>query len=286
MSQQASPFQTTIISVCYNSTAVLPAMLQSLVPGTPVVLVDNGSDDIDALRALAQIHSAQLIESPENIGFGAGNNLGAAAATTPYLMLLNPDATLGPDCLDILQAAARAHPEASAFGPRLQDSNGREIYRRYTRLDPSFRLHGPPPDAPSTMPMLKGAAIFVAKQTFDAVGGFDANIFLYHEDDDLSVRLRSHGPLLRIPQATVIHAEGNSTARTPQTAAFKAFHMARSKVYTFAKHGRRYAWLRTVGEALAGLVSPLMANPRKRAKAMGFLKGALSARKDGGRGIG
>ncbi|MEP4249921.1 glycosyltransferase family 2 protein [Tateyamaria sp.] len=43
----------TIVTVCHNSLAVLPAMLASIPKGTPVVLVDNASSDTAALQKLA-----------------------------------------------------------------------------------------------------------------------------------------------------------------------------------------------------------------------------------------
>ncbi|MGB3244321.1 MAG: glycosyltransferase family 2 protein [Sulfitobacter sp.] len=278
--------KTTIITVCYNSTDVLPTMLDCLPNGALVVLVDNASSDIAALRILAQKYGAQLIENTVNVGFGAGNNQGAKLAQTPYLMFLNPDAQLAPDCLSVLEAAATTYPNASAFNPRLLDRHGGEIFRRKTRLDRSFELTGPAPAEDAEIPTLLGAAIFTPRAIFDELGGFDPDIFLYHEDDDLSLRARQLGPLMRIPGALVTHSEGRSTARTPQVAAFKAYHMARSKVYTYTKHGHRMAWLRTVCEGVLSLLSPLMFSARKRAKALGFLKGAISARRDGGRGFG
>ena len=39
--------------------------------------------------------------------------------------------------------------------------------------------------------MLSGLALLVRKRDFDAVGGFDPEIFLYCEDDDLSPRLEA-----------------------------------------------------------------------------------------------
>lgn len=129
------------------------------------------------------------------------------------------------------------------------------------------------------MPLLNGAAMFIPRARFEAVGGFDPEIFLYHEDDDLSVRLaQSCGPILHVHDAIVTHAEGNSSPRTPKTAAFKAYHMAQSAVYAMRKHARPYAKTRVLGHALLQLISPLnLLSDRKRAKNIAFFKGALKA---------
>lgn len=131
------------------------------------------------------------------------------------------------------------------------------------------------------MPLLNGAAMFVPRVHFDGIGGFDEAIFLYHEDDDLSLRLVQHyGPIRHVHGATVTHAEGNSTPRTPATAAFKAYHMAQSAIYTMRKHDRPMASLRVIAHAVLQLVSPLtLLSARKRAKSVSFLRGALAAGK-------
>jgi GT2 family glycosyltransferase len=128
------------------------------------------------------------------------------------------------------------------------------------------------------VPLLNGAAIFVRRDYFHDVGGFDEAIFLYHEDDDLSLRLRAaHGPLRHVHAASVTHAEGHSTVRSPATAAFKAYHMAQSAVYAMQKHGQQNAQLRIRLFALAQMLSPFtVLSRRKRAKNLGFLKGAFS----------
>ncbi|MBD3665706.1 glycosyltransferase family 2 protein [Sulfitobacter sp. TSTF-M16] len=275
-----------MVTVCYNSTAVLPQMLDSVPPSVPVVLVDNGSADVDDLKKLAQRAGAALVSLPENLGFGTGCNRGAAVARTPFILFLNPDTVLSQGCIDALETAADTYPDASAFNPRLLDRKGKVILRRRTRLNPEFVLQGPVPDTPAEIPTLLGAAIFLRRDIYDRIDGFDENIFLYHEDDDLSLRLRGLGPLMTIPQAVVTHSEGRSTARTGAVAAFKAYHLARSKVYAYTKHGRPRPFLRTLLEGVSGLFSPLMLIPRKRAKAVGFLKGAWSARNDKGRGRG
>jgi GT2 family glycosyltransferase len=137
---------------------------------------------------------------------------------------------------------------------------------------------GAPPERDCTVPLLNGAAIFVRRAHFEAVGGFDERIFLYHEDDDLSIRLAEEcGPLMHVQAATVRHAEGRSTVRTAETARFKAFHMGQSAVYAMEKHGRPAPKAKVVLDAVMQLLSPLaLLSRRKRAKALGFLRGSLT----------
>ena len=112
--------------------------------------------------------------------------------------------------------------------------------------------------------MLTGAALFVRRSDFEAVGGFDPAIFLYHEDDDLSRRLRAErGPIMFIRGAEVRHLSGHSTSRNPQTAAFKAWHMGRSRVYASRKHGRLLPFTSATVSALIQLLSPVTWSSRR-----------------------
>jgi GT2 family glycosyltransferase len=127
------------------------------------------------------------------------------------------------------------------------------------------------------VPVLSGAAFVVSKQNFEKVGGFDPNIFLYHEDDDLSLRLAQLGPLMFVRNSLTVHAAGHSSGRSPQIAHLKAFHMARSRIYTGIKHKRPFPKTSTFVQALALLLSPtVLFSARRRAKAVGFFKGATS----------
>ncbi len=267
-----------IVTVAYNSTGVMGEMLASLPQGARVVIVDNASSDSEALAVLAARYGASILTNPENRGFGAACNAGAAYADSTYLFFLNPDAQLTDGCLDHLLTALQNHPEAAAASPRVLDGRGRPAFRRRSRLLPkSAHWSGPPPQADAEMPLLNGAAMFIPRAHFEAVSGFDEAIFLYHEDDDLSLRLaRRFGPLRHVHSAVVRHAEGSSTARTPATASFKAWHMAQSAVYAMRKHDRPLARARVILGAAVQLLSPLtLLSARKRAKNIAFLKGAL-----------
>jgi len=275
--------RVTLVTVSYNSALVLPKMLASLPPELARIVVDNGCSD--ATPAVAATHGARLVTLGRNQGFGRGCNAGAAVAETEFLFFVNPDAVLLPGCTAALVAAADAHPHAAAFNPRIVKPSGRvEFKHRSPLLWRGAWIGRKAPQAITPVPVLAGGALFVRRRCFEQVGGFDPAIFLFHEDDDLSIRLkRDCGPLLFVPGAGVRHRGGHSSGRSPAVAHFKGFHMARSRIYTLGKFGRSWPWLRTLGDAAFQLALPHnFLSARRRAKHWGQVRGALSAYRDGG----
>ncbi|MEM6303258.1 MAG: glycosyltransferase family 2 protein [Pseudomonadota bacterium] len=272
------PADITIITVCHNSMAVLPTMLDSVPQGVPVIWVDNASTETDSLQALARERGVRLILNAENTGFGRACNFGAAQAQTQYLLFLNPDAALQEGALEELIAAAERHPQASGFNPRILNSKGQQSFRRGSKIRPAERLKGPVPASDMEVPVLSGSAIFCRRADFEAIGGFDPAIFMYHEDDDLSLRLRARGPLIYCHAAKVVHLSGHGSPRSPQVAAFKAYHSARSRAYTLEKYGHPRPRLNTLFAGLGRALGPdTLLSKRRRAKNLGYLKGAWAA---------
>jgi len=268
----------TIITVAFNSTPVLMRMLRSVPAGTPVIIIDNSPQNDPVLRDLALQHGAQLVRNPRNLGFGVACNQGAALARTEFLLFLNPDAILDPGALDALVAAAGRYPQAAAMNPRISNADGSASFKRRSTLLPRSRwLPRGQPTADTEVPVLSRAAIFVRKAQFDAIGGFDARIFLYHEDDDLSLRLAALGPLMFIHDAHVIHQSGHSSGRSPAVAAFKGWHMGQSAVYAARKHKLPFGRTKALARGVLPLLSPAMLSRRKRAKHLGLLRGTINA---------
>ena len=138
------------------------------------------------------------------------------------------------------------------------------------------------PKVLSEIPVMGGAAIFLKKTIFSKVGGFDENIFLYHEDDDLSLRLKNTvGPLMYCPQANVIHEGGNSSLRNPKTAMLKGFHMGKSRVYAMKKYKINNYKVKCLLFAIIQLMSiEMLFSKRKRAKYLAFFKGVKEELKE------
>jgi GT2 family glycosyltransferase len=261
-----------IVIVSYNSSVVLPGCLDTVPAGTVVIVVDNASEDGSA--DLAAARGARVIRNTANRGFTVACNQGAAAAAPADVLFLNPDARLEPGAMERLAAALAAFPEAGAAGPMLVDETGE------TRLRDGSALHdrpsGPPlplPEGICCWPLLTGAALMVRRQAFEAVGGLDEAIFLYHDDDDLSLRLRQAGwSLLVEPAARVFHEPARSSPPSFASIRAREAHALRSLVHVTAKHGRpldlarlrRKTWRRLA-------LAVLLADRRRMAKALGIL---------------
>lgn len=277
--------RTSVITVCFNSSAVLDRLLSSIPATASIILVDNGSKDLNAIQVLARNHNAQLVSNQSNTGFGSACNRGARLSDTEFLFFVNPDSILNATTIAQLEAAADNHPDASCFNPRIVNRHGHTTFkRRSCLLKPAQIMRRGAPAQDSEVPILSGAALFVRKTAFDQVGGFDPHIFLYHEDDDISLRLRQEaGPAWFISEAQVMHLSGHSSGRSSAVAALKAWHMGRSLVYTTTKHQIRRAYLRAFWSALKQLLSPItLISKRKFYKNRAFLQGVLSARHDQG----
>ena len=186
------------------------------------------------MQRLADEHDAKLQFNIDNIGFGPACNQGAAKAETEFLLFLNPDAELQPHALDALIEAVNHYPNASGFNPKILDGKGRESFRRGSKIRPKERIKGPIPTSDTELSVLTRSAIFCRRTLFEKIDGFDSAIFMYHEDDDLSLRLRDHGPLMYCHGAQIMHLSGHGSPRKPEVAAFKAYHSTRSRVYILA----------------------------------------------------
>ncbi len=263
----------TVITVAYHSFAVLPQMADSLPTDVPLILVDNGADD--GLRGWAAARGTRLIVADRNLGFGVACNLAAAGVQTDLLLFLNPDARLEPDCLAALVAAAGRWPGAAAFGPLLVSPRGRPGFKRRTALAPLDRFAPPGlPDSDAPVPVLSGAAMLVRRRAFEAVGGFDPDLFLYFEDDDLSLRLRRTGAdLVLVPAARASHLSGGSTAATPALRRLRGHHFMRSYLVAARKHRLPLPWLTGLAGTLSATLHRRMLT---RAGHRGFTTGRYS----------
>jgi GT2 family glycosyltransferase len=191
----------------------MPALAAQLRDGDELIVVDNASSDgtLAAVREAAP--GAVAIEVGANLGFGAGCNRGASAASGELLCFLNPDAVPAPGFRDALERPLAAGRGLGAWQGLVTAESGRVVNTRggvvhFTGIAWAGGAGAPVGTAitASEPAFVSGACMAIPRATFERLGGFAEDFFLYHEDVDLSLRLRLAGERLGIePEARVDH---------------------------------------------------------------------------------
>jgi len=191
----------------------LTAVAAQTAPPRELIVVDNASTDGTAELVAARFPSARLIVSPTNTGYGGGNNLGAAQARGDILVFLNPDAIPDPDWLEQLVTAMGRYGRRFATSKitlardreRL-NSGGNLIHFLGLSFCRGLEADRSRYNRSELVSGASGAAFAIARDLFEHLGGFDASLFLYHDDVDLSLRALLAGePCLYVPEAVVAH---------------------------------------------------------------------------------
>ena len=117
MSRVLSTVSTLV--VCWNNREFLGRCLESVPAGSDLVVVDNASSDGSADLVAEQFPSARLIRNATNVGFAAAVNQAAKLATSPYLLLLNPDAEATPRSIERLATTLDERVTCGAAAGRL-----------------------------------------------------------------------------------------------------------------------------------------------------------------------
>ena len=175
--------ELSVVMVCRGAWPLTERALAALSEHTErnfeLILVDNASDDETPAR-LAQLTDAQVIVNDANLGFGPGNNQGAALARARYLLMLNTDAFVHHGWLEPLLETLDQNG-VGAVVPRLLHPDG-SLQDAGTLLarDGTVRVYGDgdDPDRPCycfrrVLDLGSAACMLVARETFEALAGFD-----------------------------------------------------------------------------------------------------------------
>ncbi|WP_230534550.1 glycosyltransferase family 2 protein [Microvirga roseola] len=230
----------TAIVVTFDSAHALPECLGALkAEGVSILVVDNASSDNTV--AVAEGQGAQVVRNARNEGYGRANNIGARAAKTEFLLVVNPDCVVEQGAVAALVEAARRYPDAGMLAPKIVEPSGRVFFQPRSLLSPY--LHNPQgklvlPEGEACAPFVSGACFLIRRELFLDLGGFDQNIFLFYEDDDLCRRVAdSRHALIYVPQAVVRHGRGQSSGEKRGRIFTTRWHQAWSRAYVSRKYG-------------------------------------------------
>ena len=207
----------SVLIVAYESrddlAKTLPALLRELGADDELILVDNkpGDGSVELARELAP--QARIVSPGRNTGFAGGANAGAEVARGDLLVLLNPDAVPQPGWGEAIRRPWQEERGWAAWQALVADGRMETINSAGNPIHFTGIVwaggHGRPlgeAPPPGEVSAASGACLAIRIDEWRRVGGFPSEFFMYHEDVDLSVRLRMVGGTVGIePTAVVAH---------------------------------------------------------------------------------
>ena len=187
----------SIVIVTLKSENVIHKCLKSINQNIPIIVVENSNNQKFKDELESKYKNLTCILSGSNLGMGAGNNVGIKAATTDYVFILNPDATLEPNTLDELFLASKKLPVFTVLSPINVDLNF-----------PNYKTREIPQDenTPFQVDYIDGFSMLLNKNKFNDDIYFDENFFLYLENNDLCIRVnRAGGSIYIAPTSKINH---------------------------------------------------------------------------------
>ncbi|MDZ8276689.1 mycofactocin biosynthesis glycosyltransferase MftF [Microbacterium aquimaris] len=207
--------QLSVVIPVKDRSAQLARLLASIPPAVAeTIVVDDGSDDADAVAAVARSSGAVLVAHPDNRGSAAARNTGLSRVRTPFVAFIDSDVVVEPECFDTLLRHF-ADPRLAMAAPRVLGLEG-EAANWITRYENSRSSLDLGTDSASVRPRSPvtwvSSTCLVAR--VDRLGaGFDPSMHV-GEDVDLVWRLVAEGLRVRFEPAAVVRHEHRTHLRT------------------------------------------------------------------------
>jgi len=229
------------------------------------IIVDNDSTDGTRGIIAREADWARVILADKNNGFGRGCNIGFAHVTSPYTILINPDAVVESAAIRTMLQFMEREPRAGIAAPATLcgEDDGDTLLQHTTSCPtpwtivrnaiPFLRRRSTfvpivPGAAPIRTGWVSGAVLMIRTELVRRLDGFDPRFFLYWEETDLCKRVEDAGfQIWALGTAVARHVVGASS-RPEKRFLPIAKHYFQSRYYYMAKH---YGWVAaTIAEVI------------------------------------
>ncbi len=242
----------SVIIVSFNSDNVIHDCLSSIDSEIEIIIVDNSNNNKFKENIEKKYKNVNCILSPENLGMGAGNNLGIKNTDKDFALILNPDVILENNTLDEIINASKLIQSFGIVSPISSQSE----YPNY-KADKIFSINQLDPFQVNSVDgyaMLLNLKRLKKIKDFDF---FDENFFLYLENDDLCKRLKKNNEnIYIIPKSKINHLGGEAvdSKYEKEIELCRNWHWMWSKFYFNKKHyGYFNATLKILNNLFSGL---------------------------------
>ena len=287
--------QLSVIILNYNVRYFLELCVLSVQSAlktidSEIIVIDNNSSDDSCAMMKQRFPNVKLIQNKENIGFPKGNNIGVAEAQGEYICILNPDTVVAEDTfikiINFVTSSVVEKNDIGIVGCKLIDGAGKflpeskrgvptpwvaftkitALYKLVskTRLFGKYYAEHLTENQTGKVDILVGAFMFMRRDLYLEIDGFDEDCFMYSDDIDMSYRILQKGKSnYYFHDTTVIHYKGESTIKDETY--LKRFQDAMN--YFYKKHFRvpqLFSFFMKMGIVFFSLVKMFQGKPKIR----------------------
>jgi GT2 family glycosyltransferase len=243
----------SIIIVSYKSEHVIEKCINSVDNQIEIIIIDNSNNPEFKKDIEKKYNNVKCILSTENLGMGAGNNLGIKNIKTDFAFILNPDVNLEKNSLDEILDASKNIDNFGILAP-ISSKNKYPNYEleKNTEFDPI---------KPFKVESVDGFAMVLNLKRLKKIDNFeffDENFFMYLENDDLCKRLIKENELIYVvPKSKINHLGGEAVnpKYEKEIEYSRNWHWMWSKFYFNKKH---YGYLIAFTKVLSNLTSAVI----------------------------
>ena len=239
--------EVSVVIVTYNAERYINAVLRSVLRSRGVeireiIVVDNASKDRtrEIVKKYGEEHPVVLIGLAKNYGFPLAVNIGVERASGEYVVILNPDVIVDPDCFAKMLHAIRSQRDVVVVQPKILHPGGfiDSAGGLMDFLGHGFHIGKYEKDqgqynSPREIMYGSFSCVLVRKHAYLSLGGMDPRYFLYNEDLDLCWRawLAGHRVVYE-PRALAYHVGQHATRKMPYHTAYFSRRNRLFMVYT------------------------------------------------------
>jgi len=235
----------SVIVLNYNAGELLLNCIESIKKSTyknlEIIVVDNISTDKSQKICKEKYPNIKLIQNDENFGYCEGNNIGIRKAKGDFIMILNPDTIVEPNCIRELIFAHERLGEG-LYQPKILSLNEKQVLQSTGNMlhvfgfgfakDKGRKDEGVDEEI-KKIGYASGTCLFTSRNVLDKVGLLDSFLFLYHDDLDLGWRASQIGiNSYYVPKSKIYHVESYSL----KWSAKKFYWLERNRKYCLLTH--------------------------------------------------
>lgn len=183
-----------------------------------ILVVDNGSLDGTNEYVPDRYPEVEFLDSEDNLGFGAANNLGMRHALNgdyDFVYLMNQDAWVNDDTLEKLVKAWK--PAYGILSPMQMSGKGRKMDKQFAKKCGKLIKKTPKDKAVVEVPFVMAAHWLIPRSALETVGGFCPAFKQYGEDDNWIDRMHHFGFVVGVVRdAKAIHDRADRKSTTEQ----------------------------------------------------------------------